>query len=45
METQVAIGTLVARTSELTRLEEHIEWGPSLFRVPGKLPIAVRGEG
>ena len=41
MEAQVAIGTLVARTREIQRTTRDIEWGPSLFRVPGRLPVKL----
>jgi cytochrome P450 len=42
MEGQVAIGTLARRTRELALLGDKIEWGASLFRVPGRLPVAYR---
>jgi len=43
MEAQEAIGTLVARTSrlELACDPEDLEYGPSLFRVLARLPVAV----
>ncbi len=41
MEAQVALGSLVQRTRELELECEQIEWGPSLFRVPGSLPVRV----
>jgi cytochrome P450 len=46
LETQIAIGTLVRRFEDLTLLSEKTEWGRSLFRVPGRIPVrftAVRG--
>jgi cytochrome P450 len=39
METQVALGALVARTKEFALASDEIEWGASLFRVPKRLPI------
>jgi cytochrome P450 len=42
MEAQIAIGELVRRFDDLTLESEAIEWGPSLFRVPGRLPITFR---
>jgi hypothetical protein len=42
MEGQVAIGSLARRTRELALLGDTIEWGASLFRVPGRLPVAFR---
>lgn len=42
MEAQVAIGTLVARTREIALVSDHIDWGASLFRVPGRLPLSLR---
>jgi cytochrome P450 len=43
MEAQVAIGTLIARTRAITLDSDEIEWGASLFRVPGRLPVTLRG--
>ena len=42
MEAQVAIGTLVRRLDGLTLLPGELEWGRSLFRVLGRLPISFR---
>jgi hypothetical protein len=42
MEAQVAIGTLVARARDIALVNDQIEWGASLFRVPGKLPVTFR---
>jgi len=39
MEAQIAIGTLVQRTRSLELVNETVEWGRSLFRVPGTLPV------
>src|SRR5262245_2199806 len=39
---QVAIGELVRRFDEIVLESETVEWGPSLFRVPGRLPIRFR---
>ena len=41
MEAQVAIGTLVARARTLELDEAPPEWGASLFRVLGRLPLRV----
>jgi len=42
MEAQVAIGTLVARASDIALVNDRIEWGASLFRVPANLPVTFR---
>jgi cytochrome P450 len=42
VEAQVAIGELVRRFDDLRLESETVEWGPSLFRVPGRLPITFR---
>jgi cytochrome P450 len=42
MEGQEALGALVARAPRLELACERIEWGPSLFRVPARLPMRVR---
>ena len=42
MEAQVAIGTLVRRLDGLTLVPGELEWGRSLFRVLGRLPIRFR---
>jgi cytochrome P450 len=39
LEAQVAIGALVARFDELALLDEKTQWGLSLFRVPGRIPV------
>jgi len=39
MEAQAAIGALVRRFRDLRLRSETVEWGPSLFRVPGRLPV------
>jgi cytochrome P450 len=36
-----ALGALVARTRSLELACDEIEWGASLFRVPGKLPMRL----
>jgi cytochrome P450 len=41
MEAQVAIGTLVARTRKLELDGTPPEWGTSLFRVLGRLPLRL----
>jgi len=42
LEAQVAIGLLVRRFDALELLEDKVTWGPSLFRVPGRMPLAFR---
>jgi cytochrome P450 len=42
MEAQEALGGLVARAPRLELLSDRVEWGPSLFRVPGRLPMRLR---
>jgi cytochrome P450 len=39
LEAQVAIGALIGRLRALELECERVEWGPSLFRVPGRLPV------
>lgn len=39
LETEIAIGSLVQRFDELELANETTEWGRSLFRVPGRIPI------
>jgi cytochrome P450 len=39
LETEIAIGSLVQRFDELELVNETTEWGRSLFRVPGRIPI------
>lgn len=39
LETQIAIGGVVRRFSELRLVNERTEWGRSLFRVPGRIPV------
>lgn len=41
MESRIAIGHLVERFPKLQLESETVEWGASLFRVPGALPIAL----
>jgi cytochrome P450 len=41
-EAQIAIGELVRRFDDLALASDAVEWGPSLFRVPGRLPITFR---
>jgi hypothetical protein len=43
LEAQCAIGSLVQRFDQLALVSEQVEWGPSLFRVPGRLPITFHG--
>ena len=42
IEAQIAIGRLVERFEDLALVSDTVEWGPSLFRVPGRLPITFR---
>jgi len=42
MEAQEALGALVARAAKLELACDTIEWGASLFRVPGRLPMRLR---
>ena len=42
MEAQAAIGSLVARTDDLALESDELEWGRSLFRVLGSLPVRFR---
>jgi cytochrome P450 len=42
MEAQEAIGALATRTREIELLSEKRNWGRSLFRVPGELPVRLR---
>jgi cytochrome P450 len=41
MEAQEALGALVTRAPALHLTSDRIEWGPSLFRVPGRLPMRL----
>jgi cytochrome P450 len=41
LEGQIAIGRLVQRFDDLA-LAPGFEWGASLFRVPGRLPVTFR---
>jgi cytochrome P450 len=42
LEAQAAIGKLVARFDELALESDAFEQGPSLFRVPGRVPLRFR---
>src|SRR5438552_2723850 len=42
LEGEIAIASLVVRFDDLRLVSETVEWGPSLFRVPGRLPITFR---
>jgi len=42
LEARVAIGKLVERFGDLRLVSETVEWGPSVFRVPGRMPITFR---
>ena len=39
LETQIAVGGIVRRFDHLRLLNEQTEWGRSLFRVPGRIPV------
>jgi cytochrome P450 len=41
LETQIAIGRLVRRCPRMQLLSERPEWGQSLFRVLGRLPVRI----
>jgi cytochrome P450 len=41
METQIAIGRLLRRFPRMSLVSEKPEWGESLFRVLGRLPVRV----
>jgi len=42
LETQIAIGKLVQRFTDLELLEKKTTWGRSLFRVPARVPLRFR---
>jgi hypothetical protein len=42
MEAQAAIGGLVRRFDQIELIDDRLTWGPSLFRVLGKLPVRFR---
>ena len=42
IEGELAIGGLAQRFDDLALESETVEWGASLFRVPGRLPITFR---
>jgi hypothetical protein len=42
LEGEIAIGELVRRFDDLRLVSHRVEWGPSLFRVPGRLPITFK---
>jgi len=42
LESEIAIGRLVERFTDLELLEEKTTWGRSLFRVPGSVPVRFR---
>jgi cytochrome P450 len=41
VEARSAIAGLVRRFPKLELASQEVEWGPSLFRVPGRLPVSV----
>jgi cytochrome P450 len=41
MESRIAIGRPVERFSKLRLESDSVEWGASLFRAPGTLPVAL----
>jgi len=42
LETQIAIGKLVQRFTDLELVEKKTTWGRSLFRVPARVPLRFR---
>ena len=42
LESQIAIGRLVARFGDFELVEPKTKWGRSLFRVPGRVPVRFR---
>jgi cytochrome P450 len=42
LESQIAIGKLVSRFTDLELLEAKTTWGRSLFRVPARVPVRFR---
>ena len=42
LESQIAIGSLVARFTDLQLVESRTTWGRSLFRVPARVPVRFR---
>jgi cytochrome P450 len=42
LETQAAILALVQRVDEISLVNETTEWGRSLFRVPGRVPVTFK---
>jgi hypothetical protein len=42
LETQSAIGGFVQRIDDLRLLNEKTEWGRSMFRVPGRIPVTFK---
>ena len=42
LETQIAIGGLIQRFDNLELVNEKTEWGRSLFRVPGRIPVTFK---
>lgn len=42
LEAQIAIGTLVRRFDDFELMTDKAEWGQSLFRILGKLPVKFR---
>jgi cytochrome P450 len=42
LEGELALGALFSRFRDFELTTDQIEWGPSLFRVPGRLPVRFR---
>jgi cytochrome P450 len=42
LESEIAIRRIVERFDQMTLVNETTEWGRSLFRVPGRIPITFR---
>ena len=41
LNTEIALSSMVARFTNLQLSDEDIEWAPSLFRIPSKIPVQV----
>ncbi len=42
LEGELALGALFTRFRDFELTTDKVEWGPSLFRVPGRLPVRFR---
>ena len=41
LNTEVALSSMVRRFTNLQLNDDNIEWAPSLFRIPAKMPMVV----